>query len=275
MKKSTITIFVVGGTAIVTAVALCFCNASETPMNTAADLNVYDQDAVLMSDTSVESEEESVISTETKDALCDAATSDADEKELTDNSYLAVSSTPCLEVSVTPTSKPSLKPTETSYSTETPKATNTPAPTSTPKDINIQKDTSAPTSTPVPTATLAPTTIPSPTPTSVPEKSPVPAIIRVVYTVSGCNITSGFGTAWEDGDFVQVNVTREYVCQPLEGTKYHSYNVYDYEPYGSQVDPDDLFSDFYAVYPCSCVWGYGTGYVDGHLVGPEVVGFVE
>lgn len=122
----------------------------------------------------------------------------------------------------------------------------------------------------------APKPTDTPTPTPEPTSKPaVAAIVRVKFIVSGCNITENIGTAWEDGDAVDITVVREYVCEPLSGTEYHSNNVSDYEPYGKQVVPEDLYKDFYAKYPNGVVWGYGTGYENGYLVGPEVVGFVD
>ena len=107
-----------------------------------------------------------------------------------------------------------------------------------------------------------------------PDREPVPAIVGVIITIHGCNITHDFDTIYEDGDPVDLNVYREYVVQPLEGTAYHSMSLDDYEPYWIYQDLDDLFNEFYETYPNGVIWGYGTGWVDDHLVGPEIVGFV-
>lgn len=275
MKKSNVTLIIAiaGSMMLITISILCLRNAQKKHLYTIVDLTTG-----TLSDAYTESDVIPSVSSVTDDKTT-VSTVYPDEKVLDHTNTSVADPAPVQPAGADPTPIPSTKPadtqemTETIKVTDTPKVTSTPMPTDMPLSTNTPVPTVTPTTTQIPSPT--PTQIPSPSPTEVPEKAPVPAVIRVTYTVSGCNITSGFGTAWEDGDFVQVNVTREYICQPLDGTEYHSYSVSDYEPCGLQVDPDDLYSDFYAVYPYSYVWGYGTGYVDGHLVGPKVVGFVE
>ncbi len=208
-------------------------------------------------------------------------------------------SSPVLQVTNTPT--PSPKTTETPV----PTTTVTPKPTATPSPKPTATSTPKPTSTPTPTAT------PTPEPhehdwiryphiqswdgnlgylyycecgeyyyencyaESDPDREAVAAIVRVPTTVYGCNITTGYGTAWEDGEDVSVLVVREYVVQPKDGAYYHDPCIYDYEWYELYEDPEDLYAGFYEVYPVSVAYGYGTAYIDGNLIGPELIGFVD
>lgn len=214
--------------------------------------------------------------------------------------------TPTPRPTATSTPRPTATSTPRPTATPTPRATATPKPTATP----TKKTTNTPTPKPTATSTPRPTATPTPVPHEHnwikadsfyyedgyycefyycecgeyyivplfegedPDREPVPAIVGVIITIHGCNITHDFDTIYEDGDPVDLNVYREYVVQPLEGTAYHSMSLDDYEPYWIYQDLDDLFNEFYETYPNGVIWGYGTGWVDDHLVGPEIVGFV-
>lgn len=167
-----------------------------------------------------------------------------------------------------PTATSTPKPTATPKPTNTPKptATSTPRPTATPKPTNTPTPkptatpTPEPTATPTPEPTATPTPEPTATPTPEPDPDPVAAIVEVRYTVSGYDDDG-------NGDFVKVTFTRQYVVKPLSDTPYHSLNPYEYVLYDYQEDLDDLFSEFYSVYP--------TGVVSGYSSYPSVIGFVD
>ena len=217
-----------------------------------------------------------------------------------------VTSTPKPTPRATATPKPTVTPKPTASPTKKPTNTPTPRPTAT----STPRPTATPTPKPTATSTPKPTATPTPVPHEHnwikadsfyyedgyycefyycecgeyyivplfegedPDREPVPAIVGVIITIHGCNITHDFDTIYEDGDPVDLNVYREYVVQPLEGTAYHSMSLDDYEPYWIYQDLDDLFNEFYETYPNGVIWGYGTGWVDDYLVGPEIVGFV-
>lgn len=234
------------------------------------------------------------------------------ETEVSNNSSPALKPTNTPRATNTPApmptnATPTPKPTETARSTSapTPQATSTPMPTATPSPKPTATSTPKPTNIPTPTAT------PTPEPhehdwvrypymqswddnlgyiyycecgedyyeycysPSDPDRESVAAIVRVPTDVYGCNITSGYGTAWEDGDAVTVLVVREYIVQPKEGAYYHDPCIDDYEWYEIYEDPDDLYEGLYEVYPNAVAWGYGTACIDENLVGPELIGFVD
>lgn len=220
-------------------------------------------------------------------------------------------STPRATVTPKPTSAPKATATPTPKPTTVPRATATPKPTATPSPRPTSTPKPTATSTPRPTATPVPTATPTPEPhdhdwvrtehfwsedgalgyyyfcdcgecyfepsysPEDPDRAPVAAIVRVPITVYGCDINVNVGTAWEDGDPVTVLVVRDYVVQPLEGAYYHDPCIDNYELYEIYEDPDDLYEGLYEVYPNAVAWGYGTACIDGNLVGPELIGFVD
>lgn len=265
--------------AIVAVITFTACDMNDAVL--VETTTTVTESAIVTTEASVETSEETSETSETSFEASESEVLEEDDDTSVANEISTVANSTPKPTEITKTTA-APKPTKTTKQTATPKLTETPKPTETLKPTESGNTDYGTSSSPSassenndssfidPTTTPALTSTPSPTP-----KPAVAAIIRVKFRVSGCNITENIGTASEDGEAVQMTVVREYKCKPLPGTKYHSCRVSDYEPYGLQVVPDDLYKDFYAKYPNGVVWGYGTGYENGHLVGPKVVGFVD